>query len=85
MYHCQQRAIQRYNKEFTKKDIKEIEKLIRQGLYLQANDEVIKGRNIVFVRYKHIPIKVCYDSVKKYIVTILPFIVEEYNEIISIR
>jgi mRNA deadenylase 3'-5' endonuclease subunit Ccr4 len=77
-YHSQERASERYNKEYTKKDIREIEKKLREGEGIFVREANGEDKDIVYLKYNHIPLKICYNYVDNKVVTILPFDVDEY-------
>lgn len=82
--HAQERALQRYNKELTDKDLENIgnEIMGNRHTYLYDSKDS-KSKKFCFVKYNHIPYKVLYTIKKKKckIITIYPFNVDEYNEI----
>ena len=84
--HAQDRALERYGKELSTYDILSIQHAISSGqstfLY---NSEQKKKRRFCFVKLNHIPYKVLYEKTKRNIkiITIYPFDVEEYNNILE--
>jgi len=80
-FHSQERALQRYNKDYSKKDIKEMQKMLKDGNGIYVREANGDDRDVLYLVYKHIPLKVCYNYVENKIVTILPFDVDEYIKI----
>lgn len=84
MFHAQERAQQRYNKELTEKDMMNIQKSIianqHTPLYSAPDDA---KKKFCYLVYNHIPYKILYKMQKKQcrLITIYPFDVDEYNDI----
>lgn len=83
--HALERLFQRYGKELTFWDIRNMIDCIKHGkCYIL--DPTIEDRIIVLLNYNHIPMKLVYsagESRKGVIVTALPLDVEEWNSLIS--
>ena len=84
MIHPQERAIQRYNKELKFSDLSNMRKMIKN------NEHMILGptgkeenRFFAYLTYNNIPYKVVYDNNTKNIITVYPFIVDEYNKLVE--
>ena len=84
--HAQDRALQRYNKELTEKDMICIQKAIMNNqhtpLYSSKDD---KNKKFCYLKHDHIPYKILYTIRKKQcrIITIYPFDVDEYNNMLE--
>ena len=83
MSHAIERALQRYNKEYTTRDLVKIRENIRHGkivgqAFKPPNDDV---NMLVYTMYKHIPLKVLYNPVSYYIITLFPFDFNEFDKI----
>lgn len=87
--HAQERAEQRYNTHLSKRDKRSILSLINEGscYNLEYPYTHYKDRRTCYVLFNHIPLKIIYAFNRKNkavaLVTILPFDVDEYNEIIE--
>lgn len=83
--HALDRIFQRYNKDLTWTDIRNIVKAIKteKCVYLDAaNNDCM----IVLVNYEHIPLKLVYSATKDHkgaIVTALPLDIDEWNSNLS--
>jgi len=79
--HALERIFQRYNKDLTWTDIRNIIRAIKNEkcVYLDAaNNDCI----VVLINYEHIPLKLIYSATKDHkgaIVTALPLDIEEWN------
>ena len=79
--HALERIFQRYNKDLTWTDIRNIVKAIKRGecVYLDAaNNDCI----VVLINYEHIPLKLIYSATQDHkgaIVTALPLDIDEWN------
>lgn len=88
--HAKQRAEQRYNTFLNKKDRKKILKMITHNKCYPLEYENLhyKNRRLCYVVFNHIPLKIIYAISKNNravaLVTMLPFDVEEFNEIINV-
>lgn len=83
--HALERIFERYGRELTFWDINNLIKTIKQGKCLVLDDSV-KDSQIILLSYNHLPLKLVYSPGfhhKGYIVTALPFDVDEWNEHIS--
>lgn len=83
--HAIDRLFQRYGKEFTFWDIKNMIKAIRTGK-CYVLDPTIEDRIIVLLHYNHIPMKLIYspgDKGRGCIVTALPLDIDEWNKNLS--
>ena len=83
MCHAIDRAQQRYNKDYTMKDIRQISSNIRNGKIV---GEAFKPRRdtgnlLVYTIYNHIPLKVLYNPNDYKIVTLYPFDFNEYDKL----
>lgn len=86
--HSTERGSQRYNIFLSEKDEHNIIEMINNdNCYHLEPDKRYKDRNKCYVVYKHIPLKLVYATNNKgfavSLVTMLPFDVEEFNEIIK--
>lgn len=83
--HALDRIFQRYNKDFTWTDIRNIIKAIKEDkcVFLDAaNNDCI----VVLINYEHIPLKLIYSATEDHkgaIVTALPLDIDEWNNNIS--
>lgn len=85
MCHAIERAQQRYNKDYTYKDIHAISHNIRDGKIV---GEAFKpkhdtGNLLVYTIYNHIPLKVLYNPKDYRIITMFPFDFDEYDKLQS--
>lgn len=81
--HAIDRARQRYNIDLTYDDEAKIIELIKNGnMILLGTSDRDYSILFAYVIYKHIPLKILYKGKK--IITIYPFDVDEYNEIIDL-
>ena len=84
--HAMERAMQRYNKELSFKDLNNIRKRIANKEYIEIGpcpqDDKL---TFVYVQYNHIPYKILYTKTQKgvKIVTMYPFDVDEYNKLVD--
>lgn len=84
MAHAIERAMQRYNKEYTPQDLIQISKNIREGkivgeAFLPKNNS--NNRLLAYTIYNHIPLKVLYDTKNYFIITMFPFDFDEYDKL----
>lgn len=83
--HALDRIFQRYNKDLTWTDIRNIIKAIKEDkcVFLDAaNNDCI----VVLINYEHIPLKLIYSATEDHkgaIVTALPLDIDEWNNNIS--
>lgn len=86
--HAQDRALQRYNKELTDKDLICIQKAIQSNQHTPLYcDPRSKSKKFCYVTFNHIPYKVLYTIRKKHckLITIYPFDPDEYNAILEVQ
>lgn len=83
--HALERIFQRYNKDLTWTDIRNIVKAIKEDKCVfidAANNDCI----IVLIDYEHIPLKLVYSATRDHkgaIVTALPLDIDEWNSNLS--
>lgn len=85
--HAVERAKERYNIELTEWDKKQIKEMLRNNQMIFLGNADSPNKKFAYVTYNHIPIKVLYKRNCKgvqEIITIYPFDVDEYNEVMSI-
>lgn len=86
--HSRKRTSERYNIDLTKKDEQNIINLLKENkfTYLYKSEKEEK-RHFGYVIYKNIPIKILYERSNKggikAIITVYPFDVDEYNEMLN--
>lgn len=84
--HALDRALQRYAKNLTFKDLNNIRKQIANNNYIELGpSQQDENMTFVYVQYNHIPYKVLFTRGKKgvKIVTMYPFDVDEYNNLVE--
>lgn len=83
--HALERIFQRYNKDLTWADIRNIVKAIKEDKCVfidAANNDCV----IVLIDYEHIPLKLVYSATRDHkgaIVTALPLDIDEWNSNLS--
>lgn len=80
--HAQERALQRYNKELTEKDIECMKAIIRNNEHIPLGcTSDSKNKKFCYIKYNHIPYKILYKINHKRIrfITMYPFDFDEYN------
>ena len=87
--HALDRIEERYNVVLNYKDLEAIIKQIQRGETLYVSERESITRCFHYVKYNHIPYKVLYQKphkrVRAKIVTVYPFDVDEYNELLKIH
>lgn len=82
--HAIERAKERYNKDYSLKDIQEIRKNIKNGKIIGEafNTKNEKSTNkLAYTIYNHIPLKVLFDPKSYYIVSMFPFDFDEFDKL----
>lgn len=88
--HAQERALERYNINLSKRDEYAIIEQIRNNAHTPLNLPTTgNNRKFAYVVYKNIPLKVLYERANKggvkQIITVYPFDAEEYNKVMQLQ
>ena len=86
--HAIDRALERYNKEYTFQDIKNIRQNIKNGKIVGRafKPRSNKSENmLVYTMYNHIPLKVLYSPITYNVITMFPFDFDEFNKLQNMK